>query len=1006
MHTIQINSIPKNNPPYQIYVCDFFGNNCVLIGNVTINVPPAVTFNLPSQFDSAPAITIKIIDGGGCIDSQIYYCGYVNADKICKCDNVNTQNIYVFYDATSMDSTVASGASESFRTWYTGATTLSGYTGLLYEGVIGRGNNNGENWMWWGTYPYLGSLTGGTLSTGVEIKSFGIEASDVVLGTTGATSNFCQGGTDPCRPTIATFNDDSSEVIYQKINRGEDFITGLPLSGSGIMGVPFDKNELDGSASGIYGTFGGGDNNFTVICVIDESDGVVGLYTSTASMTAYTDSIDIFRLREASNPQSVFTGDVTTALFQPSSRFSAEYGKFLSVWEDIKLSNGSFNGLIYPIAKSGAPWTFNFIHHVIAAIEGETESDLYFSQKYDRNGQTWPFINPVLNNDNPTAYNFSGLQVYNTYTGLTSTSEYVNLPSQYKIGAGLKNFGWFTDPTVSAFTQSVVSDALNNFVTRVTAGKNCEYIVSDGSLLLNKIYYFDTETQNNIIGCYQVTEKNVQAQTDKVSPPLSSGVDFCFECGISSGVVLSGNTRFSSGFTFGYNTGAVQPPDNITNLMWSVSEFYDVLTGNGVNVIRYPGGTKGTYWDWKAGTFVTQTEYPRIPWNLTGLTTTPSSTLDFYTNFATTYGVDTIFMVNDYLRSVADQVDFLVSAQTNGLAINFIEIGQEYYLGPGADFFPDVGGFIAKFPTSANYATYSIPWIDSMKTSFPSASICIVGCIESGPATSRRRTWNRGLCNILANPATNPTSVYPDAISFHSYVEPGPTSYPNIETWGLTTLISEISDIISSIDNFNNNWSGVSVVNIWISEFGVIDRYSAISGTWMQGLYLVSFLMRITEINQVVVAINNSLFSGRQFGMMYSNSFTFGPNTTERFDLSSTGFLLGFFNRALNDSTIFESLDFSGKDGLTGKVFSGGTKNTILYCNITESVYELNFYSVLSSATITNYLTYDADPRLLMNYIDPDSLIKDLPTLFSSTTISNLSRIDVNPFSFSIIEYT
>ena len=1005
MNTINLYNPLNTFPPYTVEVCDIFGNNCVFVASFNTNIPPT-PIQLPPPYETAPALQIKITDFYGCVVSKNFYCGYATADRICKCDSLNNQNIYIFYDATSMDSSVASGASQSFRAWYTGATTFSGYTGFLYEGVIGKGNDNGENWMWWGTYPYLGSLTGGTLSDGTPIKAFGSETTDVVLGTTGSTSNFCQGGTDPCRPTIASFNDDSTEPVYQQINRGQDFITSLSLSGSGIMGVPFDKTALNGSSNGIYGYFSGGDLNYTTICVIDESDGVVGLYTSTASMTAFTSSADIFRLRGATNPNSVFTGTSTTAELQPSSRFSGEYGKFLQVWEDIQDNSGSFNGLIYPIAKSGAPWTFNFIHHVIAAIEGQIDTALYFSQKYDRNGAAWPFINPILNNDDPTAYNFSGLQTYNTYSTLASLSQYSNLNSQYKNGPGLKNFGWFTDPTVSAFTDTIVKDALDNFVSRTTAGNNCEYVLSNVNLNLNKIYYFDSEVENGIKGCYQVTQKSVVAPNAKNSIPLSLGVDFCFQCSNVIVLSLGSSLRFSSGFTFGYNTGAVKPPNNVANLMWSNPSFYDVLTGNGVNYIRYPGGTKATYWDWTAGTFVTTTEYSRLPFTFLGLTTTPATTLEFYASAATAYNINTIFMLNDYLRPVDDQMNFLFSAQSLGLNVDFIEIGQEYYLAPGADFVPDVNSFIVKFPTGGDYALSSMTWIYSAQTLFSSNNVCIVGCIESGTPTSRRRIWNQRVAEKFNDAVYNPNSIYPNAISLHSYVLPGPTSYGNINTWVFTTLNDELGDITNTIDNFNTYWLNNPPLDFWISEFGVTDKYNTIAGTWAHGQYLLALLLKLSENSQITLAVNNSLFSGRDYGMMFSFNSVFGsPGTSNRFDLSAGGLLLGYFNRAFNNSTTFQSLDFGTSEGIYGKNFSGGTFNSLIMLNVVETSLTLDISGLLSPYTIQYYLILSAQPTLRVNYIDPSTLVKDFPTVESGTTISNLVDFEVPAFSFVLIEY-
>ena len=530
MKQISITSIPSNTPPYGVYVCDFFGNNCQFAGLINTNVPPTQTIDLPIQFESAPVVTVKIYNSANCVSEQIYYCGTANADKICQCDSFFNQNIYVFYDATTLDPATASGASISFRSWYTGVTTNSGFTGNLYEMVIGKNNNNGENWMWWSTYPYLGSLTGGTLSDGHEVKIFGYETTDIVQGTEYKV-NFCQPSpTTACRPKLVSFNDDVLEPIYQKINRGEDFTTGFSLSGSGIMGVPFDHNDLTGSDTGIYGSFSGNDINYFSICLLDEADGLVGMYTSAKSHTGQTLTNQFFRLQSSINPNDAFSGDSTTAPYEPSTRFTADYENFLKVWKDIKLSGGTFNGLIYPVIGTNESGGFNFLHHVIGAVEGESNTSTYFNNKYNRNGQTWPNINPTLNAINPTVFTLEGLETINYYSALTATTTYNTLDLEYRNGGGLKNFGWFADPTVSAFTGSIVGQTLDGLIQRSSAGTNCEYVITYSGLELNKIYYFDTELINGIKGCYQVVEKNTITFTNFESLPLSIGYNYCFEC--------------------------------------------------------------------------------------------------------------------------------------------------------------------------------------------------------------------------------------------------------------------------------------------------------------------------------------------------------------------------------------------------------------------------------------------------------------------------------------------
>ena len=60
--------------PYLIYACDVYGNNCILIANILTTVPPTNTIFLPPQFNTAPAVGIKIITNDGCERFEIFNC--------------------------------------------------------------------------------------------------------------------------------------------------------------------------------------------------------------------------------------------------------------------------------------------------------------------------------------------------------------------------------------------------------------------------------------------------------------------------------------------------------------------------------------------------------------------------------------------------------------------------------------------------------------------------------------------------------------------------------------------------------------------------------------------------------------------------------------------------------------------------------------------------------------------------------------------------------------------
>ena len=75
MTSIELTSITGSiTTPYQIFACDVYGNNCILIATIGTTVPPSNTIILPSQFNTAPAVGIKIMTFDGCERFEIFNC--------------------------------------------------------------------------------------------------------------------------------------------------------------------------------------------------------------------------------------------------------------------------------------------------------------------------------------------------------------------------------------------------------------------------------------------------------------------------------------------------------------------------------------------------------------------------------------------------------------------------------------------------------------------------------------------------------------------------------------------------------------------------------------------------------------------------------------------------------------------------------------------------------------------------------------------------------------------
>jgi len=439
-------------------------------------------------------------------------------DEFIKCEDNFNANIYVFYDGTSLESTVASQASESIRSWYQGKKD-DGFGGLLYEGVIGKEDNNSENWLWWATYPYLGSLTGGTLSDGVtEVKSFGLSGESVDYSI--YNGNWCQGNDNgKCVPNNSSFNfstDVAGSIdsdIYKRINNGFTLTGPYGSNDTRSNGVPFTvQSSTDNNFQTVYGDFVGGDTNYICIIVADESNGNVGFYHGDVSETSEStpDKDDLFN-----HPFTLTgTGWSATTQQEPSNRFTHDYESFLKVWEDIKSEGGKFEGYIYPLIENKVS-EIPFIQHTVASVEGTTITESDFENKYGVD----------IDNVGPHNLNLSALTTTNVYTGMTGTTTYQNLDPSYKNGPGLKNFDWQVKPTVFTFEGGIIGSDLDDLFSDISLSTEKIYTTTIDNLVEDKIYKF-----SEVDGCYSYDQRLLSTGQEFSALTIINEYDECLTC--------------------------------------------------------------------------------------------------------------------------------------------------------------------------------------------------------------------------------------------------------------------------------------------------------------------------------------------------------------------------------------------------------------------------------------------------------------------------------------------
>lgn len=73
MSQIVINTI-NGTPPYTIYVCDLNEYSCDVVSVGVGQVPPSITIQIPTKYNSAPIFLVKIVDSFNCVYTQSYSC--------------------------------------------------------------------------------------------------------------------------------------------------------------------------------------------------------------------------------------------------------------------------------------------------------------------------------------------------------------------------------------------------------------------------------------------------------------------------------------------------------------------------------------------------------------------------------------------------------------------------------------------------------------------------------------------------------------------------------------------------------------------------------------------------------------------------------------------------------------------------------------------------------------------------------------------------------------------
>src|SRR3972149_6739400 len=274
----------------------------------------------------------------------------------------------------------------------------------------------------------------------------------------------------------------------------------------------------------------------------------------------------------------------------------------------------------------------------------------------------------------------------------------------------------------------------------------------------------------------------------------------------------------------GFNTNAIH--DIAT---WTVPAFVDSTAYLNPSILRYPGGTLVSYWDWKTG------------WIKTGITVIPAYQniqpqilvrADEFKIGLDAANSEALMVMNILNSNITYELDGLKHGDSLGINIKYVEIGNEHNL--NQDMIPP-----------GTYASASKIWCDSIKSVFPNSKICLVGGNPPG-----NPHWND---SIFAH------SPDFDALALHVYLGADNTDSVFNVARAMQVPFRDLETRISQ-GGFNNIPDSIE---IWATEYNLWEGgYGAkpvIAKTWTQALYVTAMNHILLKNPNIKMLVNNNL---------------------------------------------------------------------------------------------------------------------------------------------------
>lgn len=371
---------------------------------------------------------------------------------------------------------------------------------------------------------------------------------------------------------------------------------------------------------------------------------------------------------------------------------------------------------------------------------------------------------------------------------------------------------------------------------------------------------------------------------------------------------------------FGFNAQQIRGP------VLSDNGFIQVIKGLNPAVLRYPGGTVASYWDWKAGWF--KDEIPlKKDWR--EIRKTPIRLEDLKAACDST-GAAPLLVLNMCTSTLEYQLAMIQHARKIGLRVNHVELDNELYISENI--------YTDRFNSGEDYAIECNKWIAAIKKEFPNVRVAVVGYSakdsdfrKNKNEVNRAVNWNREVLGSVRGA---------DAMTFHTYGGnalnylrgPGDLSGDeDKEPMEYQAIFDRGTSPPLALGIPFSRWENAKAYDLqllptgmkaWITEYNLFEREGVMAGTWLHGLYAVTQTLLMLESDLVELSCYHNLASSAQFGAIFNSDQGFmkavKQKPTNELGLSAAGYTLSMAGIAFKSATNYSQLRFDGVESIKG----------------------------------------------------------------------------------------